>query len=227
VAWRARGGASHPRVSARSAENASQAVNDFRKDRGNRVATPPDNVSELTARTNDDGWAERLSSGSADPSQTAGPPSSSLSTSAADNLEKNGHHRAYLRHPTLAKQVRRLPPPSSVIVGKDGGYTATQADACVMSHVHPNNVTPTLRGLSASSGICGFPPHQVNRPIGRAFRSSQKSELNFDFGLAAPHRRTAYFLAPCKSARPSSSIATARETCRSCAGQALPADTAR
>ena len=89
-----------------SAGNASHAVNDFRKISGFEAYAPTDNVSELTARINDEGW----------------------DTAFANWLKVSrlGPRDCALEH---AKTVgARI----GAIVGRDGGFTATVADACVI-----------------------------------------------------------------------------------------------
>jgi D-sedoheptulose 7-phosphate isomerase len=128
-----------------SAANASHAVNDFRKIAGLECYAPTDNVSELTARTNDEGWASvfvewlrgsRLNEKDAVMVFSVG----------GGNLEKNVSPNlvSALQH---AKQVK-----ASVlgIVGRDGGYTATVADAvCIVPTVNPQNVTPHSEAFQA------------------------------------------------------------------------------
>ena len=128
-----------------SAANASHAVNDFRKIVGLETYAPTDNVSELTARTNDEGWAgvfdswlrtSRLSSKDAVLVFSVG----------GGNLEKNVSPNlvAALKY---AKEVG-----ASVlgIVGRDGGYTAQVADACVIiPTVNPVNTTPHAEAFQA------------------------------------------------------------------------------
>jgi D-sedoheptulose 7-phosphate isomerase len=128
-----------------SAANASHAVNDFRKIAGIETYAPTDNVSELTARTNDEGWASvfvewlrvsRLNSKDC----------LFILSVGGGNIEKNVSPNlvAALQ---LAKQVgARI----IGIVGKDGGYTAKVADACVIvPTVNPNNVTPHSEAFQA------------------------------------------------------------------------------
>lgn len=128
-----------------SAANASHAVNDFRKIAGLECYAPTDNVSELTARTNDEGWASVFSEwlrGSRLNSKDA----LLILSVGGGNLEKNVSPNlvAALQ---LAKQVG-----ARVIglVGKDGGYTAKVADACVIvPAVNPANVTPHSEAFQA------------------------------------------------------------------------------
>src|SRR5580698_4104006 len=128
-----------------SAANASHAVNDFRKITGIETYAPTDNVSELTARTNDDGWAsvfvEWLRT-----SRLSSKDCLFILSVGGGNVEKNVSPNlvAALQ---LAKQVgARI----IGIVGKDGGYTAKVADACVIiPTVNPNNVTPHSEAFQA------------------------------------------------------------------------------
>jgi D-sedoheptulose 7-phosphate isomerase len=121
-----------------SAANCSHAVNDFRKIAGIEAYTPVDNVSELTARTNDEGWetvfVEWLKG-----SRLRKDDMLFVLSVGGGNLEKNVS-------PNLVKalQYAKHVGASVVgIVGRDGGYTARVADACVVvPTVNPDNVTP-------------------------------------------------------------------------------------
>jgi len=128
-----------------SAANASHAVNDFRKITGIETYAPTDNVSELTARTNDDGWASvfvewlRVS-------KLNSKDCLFILSVGGGNIEKNVSPNlvAALQ---LAKQVGAK---IIGIVGKDGGYTAKVADACVIvPTVNANNVTPHSEAFQA------------------------------------------------------------------------------
>ena len=128
-----------------SAANASHAVNDFRKIAGIETYAPTDNVSELTARTNDEGWAsvfvEWLRT-----SKLSSKDCLFILSVGGGNIEKNVSPNlvAALQ---LAKQVGAH---VIGIVGKDGGYTAKVADACVIvPTVNPNNVTPHSEAFQA------------------------------------------------------------------------------
>jgi D-sedoheptulose 7-phosphate isomerase len=121
-----------------SAGNASHAVNDFRKICGFEAYAPTDNVSELTARTNDEGWATVLSEWLKG-SRVNGKDALLIFSVGGGNLEKNVSPNL-VSAIQLAKQVG-----ASVlgIVGRDGGYTAKEADACVIvPTVNPEHVTP-------------------------------------------------------------------------------------
>lgn len=121
-----------------SAGNCSHAVNDFRKIVGIEAYTPTDNVSELTARTNDEGWettfiewlrTSRLSSRDALFVMSVG----------GGNLEKNISPNL-VRALEYAKVVG-----ANVfgIVGRDGGFTARVGDhVIIVPTVNTENVTP-------------------------------------------------------------------------------------
>jgi D-sedoheptulose 7-phosphate isomerase len=121
-----------------SAANASHAVNDFRKIAGIEAYAPTDNVSELTARTNDEGWATVFESWLAGSKLRARDTLLVLSVGGG-NLEKNVS-------PNLVKALEyaRCIGASIVgIVGRDGGFTAHVADACVViPTVNDAHVTP-------------------------------------------------------------------------------------
>jgi D-sedoheptulose 7-phosphate isomerase len=128
-----------------SAANASHAVNDFRKIAGIEAYAPTDNVSELTARTNDDGWASVFVEWLRGSRLNAKDCLFILSVGGG-NVEKNVSPNlvAALQ---LAKQVGAR---VIGIVGKDGGYTAKVADACVIvPTVNPNNITPHSEAFQA------------------------------------------------------------------------------
>jgi D-sedoheptulose 7-phosphate isomerase len=138
AAIRARGGRLFILGVGGSAGNAGHAVNDFRKICGFEAYAPTDNVSELTARTNDDGWpsifAEWLKG-----SKLNSKDGLLIFSVGGGNLEKNVSPNL-VNAIQLAKQVG-----ASVIgiVGRDGGYTAKEATACVIvPTVNPTHVTP-------------------------------------------------------------------------------------
>ncbi|MCX6943704.1 MAG: SIS domain-containing protein [Opitutales bacterium] len=128
-----------------SAANASHAVNDFRKIAGLEVYAPTDNVSELTARTNDEGWASVFAEWLRGSRLNAKDALLILSVGGG-NLEKNVSPNLVAAM-QLAKQVgARI----IGIVGKDGGYTAQVADACVIvPTVNPGNITPHSEAFQA------------------------------------------------------------------------------
>ena len=128
-----------------SAANCSHAVNDFRKIAGIEAYTPVDNVSELTARTNDDGWesvfvawlkGSRLQS--RDMLFVLSVGGGSLEPNVSPNLVR----ALQFGKETGARIVG--------IVGRDGGYTAQVADACVVvPTVNPDNITPHAEAFQA------------------------------------------------------------------------------
>ena len=128
-----------------SAANASHAVNDFRKIAGLECYAPTDNVSELTARTNDEGWTsvfvEWLRG-----SRLNAKDALLIFSVGGGNMEKNISPNLVTAL-QLAKQVGAR---VIGIVGKDGGYTAKVADACVVvPTVNPGNVTPHSEAFQA------------------------------------------------------------------------------
>jgi len=127
------------------AGNATHAVNDFRKIVGIETYTPTDNVSELTARTNDDGWesifVEFLKTSKLDKNDVV-----FVFSVGGGNQEKD----------ISTNIVRALEYSKKVgakicgIVGRDGGYTAKVADACmIIPTVNENTVTPHTEEFQA------------------------------------------------------------------------------
>jgi len=128
-----------------SAANASHAVNDFRKIGGIECYAPTDNVSELTARTNDEGWATVFAEWLKG-SRLNAKDALLIFSVGGGNLEKNVSPNLVLAL-QLAKEVGAR---VIGIVGKDGGYTAKVADACVIVPVvNPNNITPHSEAFQA------------------------------------------------------------------------------
>lgn len=128
-----------------SAANCSHAVNDFRKLAGFEAYAPTDNVSELTARTNDEGWTSVFVEWLRGSRLRAEDALLVLSVGGG-SLEKNVSPNLVTAL-QLAKQIG-----SRIIgiVGKDGGYTATVADACVIvPTVNPTNITPHSEAFQA------------------------------------------------------------------------------
>jgi D-sedoheptulose 7-phosphate isomerase len=121
-----------------SAGNAGHAVNDFRKICGFEAYAPTDNVSELTARTNDEGWATVFSEWLKG-SRINAKDGLLIFSVGGGSLEKNVSPNL-VSAIQLAKSVG-----ASVIgiVGRDGGYTAKEATACVIvPTVNATHVTP-------------------------------------------------------------------------------------
>ncbi|HSI10855.1 MAG TPA: SIS domain-containing protein [Chthoniobacter sp.] len=121
-----------------SAANASHAVNDFRKICGFEAYAPTDNVSELTARTNDEGWATVFAEWLRG-SRVNGRDGLLVFSVGGGSLEKNVS-------PNLVEALKLAKSVGAAvygIVGKDGGYTAQVADAAVIiPTVNPSNITP-------------------------------------------------------------------------------------
>lgn len=128
-----------------SAGHASHAVNDFRKICAFEAYTPTDNVSELTARVNDDGWessfiewlkVSRLSDRDAILVFSVG----------GGNVEKN----VSVNLVRAIDEARNRRARVFGIVGKDGGYAKRVADECVViPTASPDRITPHTEGLCA------------------------------------------------------------------------------
>lgn len=128
-----------------SAGNCSHAVNDFRKIVGIECYAPTDNISELTARTNDEGWhtvffewlrVSRIRAEDALFIFSVG------GGSLERNISPNLVEAIKLAKSTGAKVVG--------VVGRDGGYTAQVADACVIvPTVNPETITPHSESFQA------------------------------------------------------------------------------
>lgn len=128
-----------------SAANASHAVNDFRKIVGIETYAPTDNVSELTARTNDEGWAS-VFKGWLEGSHLNAKDTVMVFSVGGGNLEKNVSPNLVLAL-QLAKEVGAK---IVGVVGRDGGYTAQVADACVIiPTVHAEHITPHTEAFQA------------------------------------------------------------------------------
>jgi D-sedoheptulose 7-phosphate isomerase len=128
-----------------SAANASHAVNDFRKIVGIESYAPTDNVSELTARTNDEGWSsvfvEWLKVSHLRPTDlimVLSVGGGNLETNVSPNLVMALEYATHIGTPIIG------------IVGRDGGYTARVAQACVViPTVNPDHVTPHAEAFQA------------------------------------------------------------------------------
>lgn len=128
-----------------SAGNCSHAVNDFRKIVEIESYAPTDNVSELTARTNDEGWPTIfepwLKLSKLNPKDAI-----FIFSVGGGNLEKN-------ISPNLVnamKYAKQVGAKITGIVGRDGGYTSQTADACVIiPTVNPENITPHSEAFQA------------------------------------------------------------------------------
>lgn len=128
-----------------SAGNCSHAVNDFRKIVGIESYAPTDNVSELTARTNDEGWAsvfvEWLKVSRLKASDML-----FIFSVGGGNLDKNISPNLVL----ALQHAKEVGAKVVGVVGRDGGYTASVADACVIvPTVNPDTVTPHTEAFQA------------------------------------------------------------------------------
>lgn len=128
-----------------SAANCSHAVNDFRKIVGIESYAPTDNVSELTARTNDEGWAtifvQWLKTSRLNPHDCV-----FILSVGGGNLERN-------ISPNLVealKYAKNIGARVLGVVGRDGGYTAQVADACcIIPTVNADTITPHTEAFQA------------------------------------------------------------------------------
>ena len=128
-----------------SAGNCSHAVNDFRKIVGIECYAPTDNVSELTARANDEGWAsifvEWLKI-----SKLLAKDAIFIFSVGGGSLEKNISPNLV----TALQYAKTVGAKIMGVVGRDGGYTAQVADACVIVPiVNSENVTPHSEAFQA------------------------------------------------------------------------------
>ena len=128
-----------------SAANASHAVNDFRKICGLEAYAPTDNVGELTARTNDEGWAG-IFEGWLRASRLGKADALLIFSVGGGNLENHVS-------PNLVAAIQYAKTVGATvtgIVGRDGGYTARNADACVIvPTVNAKHVTPHAEAFQA------------------------------------------------------------------------------
>jgi D-sedoheptulose 7-phosphate isomerase len=128
-----------------SAANASHAVNDFRKICGFEAYAPTDNVSELTARVNDEGWAGVFEAWLRVSRLRPGDALLIFSVGGGD-LEKQVS-------PNLVAAIdyaKSVGAKVAGIVGRDGGHTRKAADACiVVPTVNPRHVTPHTEAFQA------------------------------------------------------------------------------
>jgi len=128
-----------------SAGHAGHAVNDFRKLCGFEAYAPTDNVSELTARVNDEGWDTCFSEWLKGSRLRAGDGVLIFSVGGG-NREKNVSVNL-VKSLELAREVKAM---VYGIVGRDGGYTGQVADACVVvPTVASDRITPHTEGLAA------------------------------------------------------------------------------
>ena len=128
-----------------SAANASHAVNDFRKIGGIEAYAPTDNVSELTARTNDEGWASVFEAW-LKVSRLRADDAILVFSVGGGNVEKNVSPNLVAALEYAKSVGARI----AGIVGRDGGHTARLADAAVIiPTVNQSHVTPHAEAFQA------------------------------------------------------------------------------
>jgi D-sedoheptulose 7-phosphate isomerase len=128
-----------------NAANAAHAVNDFRKIAGMEAYSPTDNISELTARINDEGWDsffETWLKGS-----RLKPEDALLVLSVGGGSTTSNVSASLVRALDFARNTGAQ---IAGIVGRDGGYTARVANACVIiPTVNPSHITPLVEAFQA------------------------------------------------------------------------------
>lgn len=128
-----------------SAGHASHAVNDFRKLCGFEAYAPTDNVSELTARTNDEGWDTTFSQ------WLLGSRLDRQDGVLVFSVGGGDRERAVSTNLVVAMELARQRGAAIfAVVGRDGGFAAKVADTCVVvPPLYPQHVTPHTEGLCA------------------------------------------------------------------------------
>jgi D-sedoheptulose 7-phosphate isomerase len=128
-----------------SAGHASHAVNDFRKICSFEAYTPTDNVSELTARVNDEGWDTSFSE------WLKGSRLGSKDAVLVFSVGGGSREKAVSNNLVVALELARgVGAAIFGIVGRDGGFTAQVADACVIiPPLNAERITPHTEGLCA------------------------------------------------------------------------------
>ena len=128
-----------------SAANCSHAVNDFRKIVGVEAYAPTDNVAELTARTNDEGW-DSVFAGWLKVSRISARDALFILSVGGGDVERNVSPNL-VRAIELAKKVGAK---VTGVVGRDGGFTARAADVCVIvPTVNTETITPHAEAFQA------------------------------------------------------------------------------
>jgi len=128
-----------------SAANASHAVNDFRKICGFEAYAPTDNVSELTARTNDEGWSGVFESWLRT-SRLKREDALLIFSVGGGNVEKQVSTNLV----GAIQYAKLVGAAVTGVVGRDGGFTAKEADACVVvPTVNVAHVTPHAEAFQA------------------------------------------------------------------------------
>ncbi len=138
-----------------SAANCSHAVNDFRKLCNIETYTPTDNVSELTARTNDEGW-DTVFSKWLKTSRLSKNDSVLVLSVGGGNLEKNISTNIV----SALQYAQEVGTPILGIVSRDGGYTKKVATACVLiPTISDDTITPYAESFQGLlwHGIVNYP----------------------------------------------------------------------
>lgn len=158
-----------------SAANASHAVNDFRKITGIEAYAPTDNAAELTARINDDGWAGVFADWLA--------VSRVSKRDAVLVLSVGGGDEARGVSPNLVEAVKAAKKAGARVLGivsRDGGYTAKNADACVIVPAeHPDRVTPHAEAFQSVVWhlLVSHPDLQKNPTKWESIQKQRKGEV--------------------------------------------------
>jgi len=161
-----------------SAANASHAVNDFRKIAGIEAYAPTDNVSELTARANDEGWSSIFDSWLRT-SRLRADDLLLIFSVGGGNLEQNVSPNLV----AALKYAKSVGAKIIGVVGRDGGYTAKVADACILiPTVNPAHTTPHTEAFQAVIWHL-----LVSHPAVKTQATKWES-------MAAPEKRRAVFL---------------------------------
>ena len=128
-----------------SAGNCSHAVNDFRKIGGFEAYTPTDNVSELTARTNDEGWDTTFAAWLKGSRLGANDAVWIFSVGGGSKEKNISANLVYALDHAKAQKAKIIG-----VVGRDGGYTAKAADACVIvPTISADTITPHAESFQA------------------------------------------------------------------------------
>jgi len=150
AALRARGGRLFCLGVGGSAANCSHAVNDFRKLCGIETYSPADNVSELTARTNDDGWDTVFAAWLRTSRAAEGDAVFVLSVGGGDAERNVSVNIVNALKEAKARGLKVLG-----VVGRTGGYTRQVGDAVVVvPTVEPSRITPHTEAFQAVVWHC-------------------------------------------------------------------------
>lgn len=128
-----------------SAANASHAVNDFRKIAGIEAYCPTDNVAELTARINDDGWNNSLAAWLAVSNCAEKDLLLVLSVGGGDIVDGTSVNLVWAINYAREQRTKVIG-----IVGRDGGYTAVRSDVClIIPTVNEDRITPHVEEMQS------------------------------------------------------------------------------